>query len=115
MIERIYYADKEILDIIKTDFDLIDDKNWYQLYQHKIDKTFWRLDKLDKYQEQLFVRLGTSDNWIDFDDKELRIELLLRTRGLTNNKCIWQDCSKFSLQGLVYCERHAYENMGIRR
>ena len=115
MIDRINYADKEILDIIKTDFNLIDDKNWYQLYQHKIDKTFWRLDKWDKYQEQFFVRLDTCDHWTDFDDKELRIALLLKTRGLTNNRCIWKNCDQLSLQGLVYCERHAYEEMGIRR
>jgi hypothetical protein len=115
MIERIYYADQEILDIIKTDFTLIDDKSWYQLYQHKIDKTFWRLDKWDKYQKQIFVQIDKPDNWIEFDDKELRIELLLKTRGLTCNKCIWKDCDRLSLQGLVYCERHAYEEMGIRR
>ena len=115
MIERVYYADKEILDIIKTDFDLIDDKSWYQLYQHKIDKAFWRLDKSDKYQEQFFVSLETSDKWIDFDNKELCIELLFKTRGLTDKKCIWKDCDKSALQGLVYCERHAYEELGIRR
>jgi len=71
--ERIYYADKEILNTIKTDFDLIDDKGWYQLYQNKTDKTFWRLDKWDKHQEQFFVRLDNSENWIEFNDKEFRI------------------------------------------
>jgi hypothetical protein len=115
MIEKIYYADKELLDTIKTDFELIDDKGWYQLYQHKIDKTFWRLDKWDKYQEQFFIHLDSYDNWIDFDAKELQIELLLKTRGLTNKKCIWKDCDRLSLQGLVYCARHAYEEMGIRK
>lgn len=115
MIDRIYYVNDEILSTIKTDFDLIDDKNWYQLYQHKIDKAFWRLDKWDKYQEQIFVRLDTSDDWIDFDDKELRIKLLLKTRGVSDKKCIWKDCNKSALQGLVYCERHAYEEMGIRK
>jgi hypothetical protein len=58
---------------------MVDDKDWYQLYQHKTNKTYWRLDKWDKYQEQFFVRLDKTDNWIDFDDKELRIELLLLT------------------------------------
>jgi len=115
MTERIYYADKEIINTIKTDFDLIDDKNWYQLYQNKIDKTFWRLEKWDKNQEQIFVRLDTSDNWIEFDDKEFRIILLLKSRGISDKKCIWKDCNKSSIQGLVYCERHAYEEMGIRK
>lgn len=115
MTERIYYVDKVILDSIKMDFELIDDKSWYQLYQHKIDKTFWRLDKYDKYQEQIFVGLDTSDNWIDFDDNDLRIDLLLKTRGVTQKKCIWNGCDKFTLKGLVYCERHAYKEMGIRK
>lgn len=115
MTERIYYVDKEILDSIKTDFDLIEDKNWYQLFQHKIEKTFWRLDKYDKYQEQFFVRLDTSDNWINFDDKELRIDLLLRTRGVSDNKCIWNSSNKLSLNGLTYCEKHAYNEIGIRK
>ena len=115
MTERIYYADKEILDLIKADYDLIDDKCWYQLYQNKIDKSFWRLDKWDKYQERFFVRLDSSDNWIEFDDKEFRIELLLKSRGITDKKCIWKDCNKPSLQELVYCERHTYDEMGIRK
>jgi len=113
--ERIYYADKEILNTIKTDFDLIDDKGWYQLYQYKTDKTFWRLDKWDKYQEQFFVRLDTSDNWIEFDSKEFCIDLLRKSRGISDKKCIWKDCKKSSLQGLVFCERHAYEEMGLRK
>ena len=115
MTERIYYVDQKILEKIRNDFILIDDKDWYQLYQYKIDKTYWRLDKWDKYQEQFFVRLGSPDHWIEFNAKELRIELLLKTRGITSNKCIWKDCGRLSLKGLVYCERHAYEEMGLRR
>jgi hypothetical protein len=40
MTDRIYYADHKILDIIRTEFNLIDDKEWHQLYQHKINKTY---------------------------------------------------------------------------
>ena len=115
MTERIYYADNALLDTIKTEFDLIDDKNWYQLYQNKTDKSFWRLDKWDKYQERFFVRLDTSDNWTGFDDKEFRILLLCKTRGTAGIKCIWKDCERFALKELAYCERHAYEEMGIRK
>jgi len=115
LIENIYYANKDILDTIKTDFELVDDKDWYQLYQHKTNKTYWRLDKWDKYQEQFFVRLDKTDNWIDFNDKELRIEHLLRTRGISDDKCILKNCDKPTLKGLVYCAEHAYEEMGIRK
>ena len=112
---NIYYAQEEILDKIKADFNLIDDKDWHQLYQHKTDNTFWRLDKWDKYQTQFFVRIETLSNWVSFDDKELRIVLLLNTRGTSNEKCSWGNCNKSSLHGLAYCERHAYEEMGIRK
>jgi len=114
--EEIYYADKEILDIIKLDFDLIDDKGWYQLYQYKKDKTFWRLDKWDKYQEQIFVRLISNGNWTEYDDTELRIKLLQTSKGNdSSRKCIWIDCDRPTLNGLVFCERHAYLEMGIRK
>ncbi|MDP4269897.1 MAG: hypothetical protein Q8909_07200 [Bacteroidota bacterium] len=114
--DKIYYAEKDILEIIKIDFDLINDTEWYQLYQHKIDKTIWRLDKWDKHQVQFFVRLSSIDNWTDFDDTELRIELLQKTRGTDmSRKCIWRECIRPSLNGLVYCEIHAYKEMGIRK
>lgn len=115
MTEKVYYVDENILGIIKLDFDLVDEEQWYQLYRHKIDKSFWRLDKWDKYQEQFFVNLETPDNWRTFDAKDLQIELLGKTRGTTDNTCIWKDCTNPAMQGLVFCERHAYEEMGIRK
>ena len=36
----LYYVNKDILDKIETDFDLVDDKSWHKLYQYKSDKTF---------------------------------------------------------------------------
>lgn len=115
LINKIYYADQEILSLVTADFDLVDEKDWYELYQNKADKTYWRLDKWDKYQERMFVRLDSKINWADVEDKELRIELLLNTRGVSDHKCIWASCNKPALQDLAYCELHAYEECGIRR
>ena len=113
--DTIYYTDEKLLELIKPEFDFIDDKGWFELYQHKQDKTFWRLDKWDKYQTQFFVRLETIDNWENFDDTELRVGLLKKTRGIDlTRKCIWNKCENYSLQRLVYCERHAYFQIGIR-
>lgn len=114
MTDRIYYADKELINRIRTEFELVEEKGWYELYKNLSDKTFWRLDKWDKYQEQFFVRVDNVENWEEFDDKELRVQLLLKTRGTTDSKCIWNGCNNKTLIGLVYCERHAYE-FGIRR
>ena len=114
--ETIYSTDTAILNIIENEFDLIDENDWYQLYQNKAEKTFWRLDKSDKYQEQVFVRLSSNDNWTCFDDTDLRIELLQNSRGIeVSRKCIWKDCNSPSLKGLVYCAYHAFKEMGIRK
>lgn len=111
----IFYADKKILDKIKSDFELIEDKGWYLLYLDKKDKGYWRLNKWDKFQEQYFIKLDSTDNWDTFDSKELEIQLLKETRGTDDKTCIWTGCQRPNLMGLVYCERHAFEEMGIRR
>ena len=113
--DKIYYTDKNILKIIESEFELIDQKNWYRLYQNKKDNSYWRLDEWDKYQEQFFVKLESIEKWSEFNDKTLRIELLKKSRGLSKDKCIWKDCEKKALNKIVYCENHAYNEMGIRK
>jgi hypothetical protein len=112
--EKIYYADKTILDIIRAEFDLIENEAWYELYQNKNDKSFWRLDRWDKYQEPYFIHLETGTNWTAFDAKPLQIQLLRQTRGNTDMICAWEGCPNFSINGMVFCEHHAWE-MGIRK
>jgi len=113
--ENIFYVDNTILKRIDSDFELIEKKNWYRLYQNKADKSFWRLDEWDKYQVQTFVELKSVENWTEFNDKDLRIELLKKSRGLSIEKCNWKDCTKKALNNLTFCELHAYIEMGIRK
>lgn len=113
--DKIYYADKNILEIIESEFELIDQKNWYRLYLNITDNSFWRLDEWDKYQEQFFVRLESTDNWTEYDDQNLRIELLKKHRGTINKKCTWKDCDKNALTEMAICEFHAYTEMGLRK
>jgi hypothetical protein len=113
--ENIYYVDETILKRIDSDFELIERKDWYILYQNKAEKSFWRLDEWDKYQIQMFVKLDSAENWSSFDDQDLRIEFLKEYRGLSNEKCKWKVCSKKALNNLVFCELHAYTEMGIRK
>lgn len=113
--ENIYYVDETILKRIDSDFDLIQKKDWYRLYQNKAEKSFWRLDEWNKYQTQMFVKLESAENWTEFNDQDLRIEFLKESRGLSNEKCKWKDCSKKALNNLVFCELHAYKEMGIRK
>lgn len=113
--EKIYYADQTILTGIKSEFELIDRKGWYRLYRNKKDKSYWRLDEWDKYQEQFFVRLESTDNWTEYNDQNLRIELLKKHRGTTDQKCTWKDCEKNALTNMAICEFHAYTEMGLRK
>jgi hypothetical protein len=85
------------------------------LYKQKTDGTLWRLDGWDKYQEQYFVRIDDYSTWKDFDATELQIELLKKERGTTEKQCSWNLCKNNALAGLVFCERHAYLEMGLKR
>lgn len=113
--EKIYYAEEDILKRIESDFELIDSKDWYILLQNKSDKSYWRLDVWDKYQEQCFVRLESNKDWSEYDDQELRIGLLKKLRGTTSNNCVWKECDKNALTDLTMCEYHAYSEMGLRK
>ena len=113
--EKIYYADQTILNRIESEFEFIDRKDWYRLYRNKKDNSYWRLDEWDKYQEQFFVRLESTDNWTEYNDQNLRIELLKKHRGTTDQKCTWKDCDKNALTKMVICEFHAYTEMGLRK
>ena len=113
--DKIYYADKNILEIIESKFDLVDQKNGYRLYRNIKDNSFWRLNEWDKYQEQFFVWLETTDNWTEYDDQNLRIELLKKYRGTTNQKCTWKGCNKNALTEMAIFEFHAYTEMGLRK
>ncbi len=113
--KKIYYADQTILNRIESEFELIDRKDWYRLYRNKKDNSYWRLDEWDKYQEQFFVRLESTDNWIAYDDNELRMELLKQNRGTIEKKCTWKDCDRMALTDMTICEFHAYTEIGLRK
>jgi hypothetical protein len=110
----IYYVDDKLLDWIKNDFQLIDSAPWIELYKSKLDNSYWRLDGYDRLQQRFFIRLEKREGWIDFDAQLLIKELLKINRGTTDQKCIWINCIKKAINGLVYCETHAYD-MGIRK
>ena len=113
--DKIYYADQKILKRIELEFELIDRKNWYILYRNKTDNSYWRLDEWDKYQEQFFVRLESTENWTEYDDQKLRMKLLKKHRGTTDQICSWKDCDNNALTEMAICEFHAYTEMGLRK
>ena len=111
----IYYVEASLLEVIKNDFIFLDQSSWFSLYREKDSGSYWRLDYLDKYQEQYFVRVDDLGNWRDFDATDLKIELLKITRGISTNSCLWGGCVKNALNQLAFCEIHAFKEMGIRR
>ena len=113
--ENIYYVDNKIMQIIESQFEFTCKKGWFSLYKSKEDNSFWRLDLWDKFQTQIFLKLFTIENWDEFDDKNLRVGLLKKHRGLSDATCIWKDCNKKALNDIFYCELHAYNEMGIRK
>ena len=113
--KKIYYADQNILKRIESEFELIDRKDWNILYRNKVDNSYWRLDESDKLQEQFFVRLESKENWIEYNDQSLRMELLKTNRGTTDQECSWKGCNKNSLNEMSICEFHAYTEMGLRK
>jgi hypothetical protein len=113
--ENIYYVDDKIMKVIDSQFEFNSKKGWFILYKNKEDNSFWRLDQSDKLQTKIFLKLVINENWDEFDDKILRIKLLKKNRGLSTNTCIWKDCDKKALNKIIYCELHAYNEMGIRK
>lgn len=113
--EKIYYADQHILKRLESEFELIDRKDWYRLYRNKTDSSYWRLDEWDKYQQQFLVRLESTENWTEYDDQKLRIGLLKKYRGTTDQKCSWKGCENNALNEMAICEFHAYTEMGLRK
>ncbi len=98
-----------------SQLELIDRANWCELYRHKLDGSFWRLDAADKYQQRFLVRIADETNWANFDASALEKALLLAERGgFGTSTCIRQGCSAPTLQRSAFCLEHSYEQ-GLRR
>lgn len=110
-------------------FYLDDGPNGFQNGLTKIDKdtqnselfecpdcgTLWAIDTWDKYWFQVVGRIQNRNAWTTSVSEEKRKELLLRSRGgTTDEECIWNNCKKKRVKGVVYCIDHLYET-GARK
>ena len=97
------------------ELELVEQANWYELYRHKADGSYWRLDVADKYQQRFLLRVDDIQGWSTFDSKPLQMELLLKQRGgLGKEQCIMQGCTEPVLLGSAFCLPHTYER-GVRK
>lgn len=95
--------------------ELVAREGWYELYRHKTDGTYWRLDTEDKYQERFIVRIEDPMSWSTFDSSPQEKALLLSNRGgLTDSHCLTANCTQRAILGSVFCLDHTYAQ-GVRR
>jgi hypothetical protein len=100
---------------IMTELELIDRKQWFELYRRRANGTLWRLDADDKYQQRFLICVDGVQDWWLYDARQLQEELLLERRGgLGAERCIWQGCSKRVLHGSAFCLQHTYDQ-GVRK
>ena len=92
-----------------AELGLVDRANWYELYKHKDDGTFWRLAVEGKFEQRFLVRIDDLTNWSMFDSGPLEKALLLHQRGgLTDEVCIQQGCSERTIQRSAFCLNHTF-------
>lgn len=100
---------------VMAQLEFVERANWYELYRHKINGTYWRLDAADKYQQRFLVRVERLEDWSTFDSGPLEQSLLLARRGgLGIDRCMQMGCDEVVLKGSAFCLGHTYER-GVRQ
>jgi len=80
------------------------------LYRCQVCSRHWQLDDWDIIKSRLAIRIDHPQQWIDFDDKSIRMTFLVNSRGgLSEEKCTWPGCESWRVSGLLYCAFHATE------
>ena len=97
--------------------ELIDKKDggWLSLYKCSVCAQYWQVDLIDWLQVNCAIRIDNPAEWHDFDDKPVRVQYLIDSRGgLSEEGCVMAGCKNRALQSLAYCPKHAYEDVGLR-
>lgn len=96
--------------------EIIDKKNegWRELGKCRECGQYWQLDKWDKLQTICAIKIDFPDNWQNYNDEPVRLELLMKSRGgLSEEECIKKNCKNKALKTLAYCLEHSYR-IGLR-
>ena len=89
--------------------------DWVKLYECTVCKTLWAIDVWDKYTWQVVFKISDREKWESEITVDKRKQLLLNSRGgLTDEICIYANCNKKRVRGVVYCLDHLY-NTGARK
>ena len=69
----------------------------------------WRLDRPDKYEVDLAIKVPNFKGWTDAADRKARLTYLARSfGGEGDTHCVWTGCSRHALRGIAMCVEHAY-------
>ncbi len=99
----------------QNEFDLVAQRPFLFLRGCGKCGQLWQFDLIDKYQTCLAIKIDTNVDWPTFDDKPVRLEYLIRSRGgVSDEECVMQGCKDFALYTLAYCPAHAFEYAGLR-
>jgi len=87
----------------------IDVAEWKHLFECPACGALWAIDEWDKYCEQVVSRVEDRENWSKEESDQMRKELLRKSRGGEESaECIWAECHKPRIKGVVYCLDHLY-------
>lgn len=93
----------------------LDMADWRRLFECSDCGTLWAIDEWDKYHDQVASRVKDRKGWSSEDSELKRKELLRRSRGgEEGGECIWAECHKPRIRGVVYCLEHLYKT-GARK
>ena len=98
-----------------AELELVAQEGWHELYRHKTDGSFWRIDREDKYQERFMVKIKDFGTWQSFDSTQLEMQLLLDYRGgHSQDRCLVVGCEARAVRASAFCLEHTYER-GVRK
>ena len=97
------------------DLSTVNKKTWLTLAKCGACGQLWQLDLIDKLQTNLAIKVPTDIDWASFDDKPLRTNHLIRSRGgISDKPCIVQACQNLAINSLAYCPHHAFDYADLR-
>jgi hypothetical protein len=88
----------------------IDSGNWVQLRECGQCGQLWIVDEPDMRESGFAIKAPDRTSWKSFDTTVVRKEYLAKSRGgPSSSSCIWANCGKPALCGVVLCVDHLYE------
>jgi hypothetical protein len=91
-------------------FDELEIGDWVRLVRCPSCAQLWSVDEFDKYQRQFAIKIPRQVDWREFDTTPFRRQYLVHSRGgLTAERCIWHNCERCRVKGVVYCADHLYQ------